>query len=132
MGLARLRVGILTMNGETRPESTALPLDVLDQIDRICDRFEAMWEAGERPRVEDYLGGVDEPYQPYLRGDLLAAELAARRRRGEHPEPHEYQDRFSGEAALIVAAFGSPPMPISRPHSRIRRAVRLETCRSCK
>src|SRR3954465_15998277 len=98
------------MNGETRPERTALPLDVLDQIDRICDHFEAMWEAGQRPRVEDCLGGVDEPYQPYLLGDLLAAELNARRRRGEHPEPHEYQDRFPGEAALIVAAFGSTPI----------------------
>ena len=88
------------MNGETRPERTALPLDVLDQIDRICDRFEATWEAGQRPRVEDYLGAVAEPYQPDLLCDLLAAELDARRRRGERPEPHEYLDRFPGEAAV--------------------------------
>ena len=102
------------MNGQTRPERTALPLDVLDQIDRICDRFEATWDAGQRPRVEDYLGEVAEPYQPALLRDLLAAELDARRRRGERPEPREYRDRFPGETAVVAAAFASPPIPPAR------------------
>ena len=29
------------------------------QIDQICDRFEAAWKAGQRPRLEDYLGPAD-------------------------------------------------------------------------
>jgi hypothetical protein len=98
------------MNRETRPDRTALPLDVLDQIDRICDRFQAIWGAGQRPRVEDYFCGVDEPYRAHLLHDLLAVELDARRLCGEHPEPREYHDRFAGETAVVMAAFASPPI----------------------
>src|SRR5262245_6943178 len=82
-----------------------LPLDVLNWIDQICDRFEAAWEAGRRPRIEDYLGEVTEPYRPALLRDLLAWELNARRRRGERPEPAEYRDRLPGENAAIDSAF---------------------------
>ncbi len=67
------------MNHPTRHDRTVLPLDVLEQIDQVCGRFEAAWESGDRPRVEDYLGAVAEPYRPALLRDLLAAELAARR-----------------------------------------------------
>jgi serine/threonine-protein kinase len=81
------------MSEETRPERTELPLEVLDQIDRICDRYEAAWRAGGWPRVEDYLGEVAEAYRTALLRDLRAAELHARRRRGERPEPHDEIDR---------------------------------------
>ncbi len=37
--------------------------------------------------------------------ELLAAELAARRQRGETPERQEYRDRFPRDAALIEAIF---------------------------
>ena len=46
--------------------------------------------------------------------DLLAAELAARRRRGERPEPREYRDRFPGEAEVVAAAFSPPSWPLAR------------------
>src|SRR4051794_22831608 len=120
------------MNGDTRPERTALPLDVLNQIDGVCDRFEAAWESGDRPRVEDYLGAVAEPYRTALLRDLLAAELNARRQHGEQPEAREYLDRFPGEAALVEVAFASTPIPISRLRSRIRRSVQMKKCLSCK
>ena len=47
------------MNTEPILERSRLPLDVLDALDRVCDRFEAAWGRGERPRVEDYLGELD-------------------------------------------------------------------------
>ena len=28
-------------------------------FDRICDRFEASWQRGEPPHLEDHLAGVD-------------------------------------------------------------------------
>ncbi len=102
------------MNHPPRHHGTVLPLDVLNQIDGICNRFEAAWESGDRPRVEDYLGDVDEPYRPALLHDLLAVELDARRRRGERPEPHEYRDRFPGETTVVMAAFASPPISPAR------------------
>jgi serine/threonine-protein kinase len=114
------------MNRETKQERTALPLDVLDQIDRICNRFEATWEAGQRPRLEDYLGEVAEPYQPDLLCDLLAVELDARRRRGERPEPHEYRDRFLGETAVVMAAFASPPISPARSGAGKNQATGTE------
>jgi hypothetical protein len=61
----------------TRPSGTELPLAVLDQIDRICDRFERTWESGIRPRIEDYFGEVAEEYRVALLRDLVAAELDA-------------------------------------------------------
>jgi serine/threonine-protein kinase len=87
------------------PDRRQLPLDVLDRIDQICDRFEAAWEAGDRPRIEDFLGEAAEAYRTALVRDLLAGELNARRRRGERPEPAEYRDRLPGEATAIASAF---------------------------
>jgi hypothetical protein len=45
-------------NESTRPHHAILPLDVLDQIDRVCDPYEAIWTSGDRPRIEDYFGEV--------------------------------------------------------------------------
>ena len=36
------------MNNESTPDRSELPLDVLDRIDRICDRFEADWQDDQR------------------------------------------------------------------------------------
>jgi serine/threonine-protein kinase len=94
------------MSESTEPDLSKLPLDVLDRIDRACDRFEAGWERGERPRLEDHLAEVAAPYRLALLRDLLAAEIAARRRRGESPEPREYRDRLPGDASTVDSAFG--------------------------
>jgi serine/threonine protein kinase len=96
------------MNHSTRFHQSALPIDVLDQLDRICDRFEAAWESVGRPRIEDYLVEVDEAYRPAALPELLASELDARRRRGEQPEPLEYAGRFPEYLAAIAAAFAEP------------------------
>jgi serine/threonine protein kinase len=97
------------MSNEPIPDRTALPVEALDRIDRACDRFEAAWEQGGRPRVEDYLDELDAADRPALFRDLLAAELDARRRRGERPEPGEYHDRFPGDTTAVAAAFATMP-----------------------
>jgi hypothetical protein len=96
------------MSDETIPDGAEVPLDVLERIDRICDGFEAAWERGERPRIEDCLGNIAEANRLALLRDLLAAELAARRRRGEHPDPRDYRERFSDHLETVDAAFGEP------------------------
>src|SRR5262249_22517538 len=85
------------------------PLDVHDRIDRACDRLEAAWGRGERPRIEGFLGEADGPYRAAWVRDLLAVELDARRRRGEAPQPTEYRARFPGAAAVIAAASAAAP-----------------------
>jgi len=96
------------MSDETIPDRAEVPLDVLERIDRICNGFEAAWERGECPRIEDCLGDMAEAHRRDLLRDLLAAELAARRRRGEHPDPRRYRERFSDHVETVDAAFSEP------------------------
>jgi serine/threonine-protein kinase len=90
---------------EPLTDRSEMPLEVLDQIDQICNRFEAAWEAGGRPRIEDELEQVAALSRAVLLSDLLAAEINARRRGGEHPTPDDYAARFPTQLALIEAVF---------------------------
>jgi hypothetical protein len=104
------------MSAKPEPESTELPLplSVLDEIDQICDRFEGAWGRGEAPRMEDYLGAVAEPDRPTLLRELLAADLNARRRRGERPTPADYAARCPEHARRILDLF-----PAVEPSERL-------------
>ena len=96
-----------------------------EELDRACDRFEAAWRAGERPRIEDHLEGIAEPLRPALAGELIAVELHWRRRRGERPAPAEYRDRFPAhvpgvESSSTVADTGGVTcLPPSRAEATI-------------
>jgi serine/threonine protein kinase/WD40 repeat protein len=81
--------------------------------DDAWDRFEAAWDRGERPRIEDYLVGFEAEERRALLAALLDSEIEHRRRRGEHPDPGEYRQRFPEEAAVIEAAFA--PGPVDSP-----------------
>src|SRR2546425_766714 len=50
------------------PRSGELQPDLEEQVDRACDAFEAAWQAGQRPRVEDYLRDTADPARPALLG----------------------------------------------------------------
>src|SRR3954447_6135921 len=95
------------MSDEITPPRNQPSLEVLHRIDQICDRFEAAWEVGDRPRIEDSLGEIEEPYRAALLKALLTVELAARRHLGEQPAPHEYHDRLPGLSAAIEKAFAT-------------------------
>ncbi len=51
-----------------------------EEIDRLCDRFEAAWRSGEHPRLEDHLHGEGR-FRSDLKAELMAVELEWRRRR---------------------------------------------------
>jgi serine/threonine protein kinase/formylglycine-generating enzyme required for sulfatase activity len=82
-----------------------LPLSQAQRINAVCDRFERAWQAGPRPRIEDYLGDTAEPEHALLFRELLALELAYRRRSYETLVVEEYHDRFPEHAELVQAAF---------------------------
>jgi serine/threonine protein kinase/formylglycine-generating enzyme required for sulfatase activity len=67
----------------------------------LCWRFEDAWQAGQRPRLEDFLAGIPEPEWSALFRELLFLELAYRRRSRESPSPDEYLRRFPGHAGLV-------------------------------
>ncbi|TWT95462.1 serine/threonine-protein kinase [Neorhodopirellula pilleata] len=52
-------------------------------IDRICDEFEAAWQAGEVPKVEEFLERIDQEYRPALREALMPLDLTYRGKLGE-------------------------------------------------
>jgi eukaryotic-like serine/threonine-protein kinase len=87
-----------------------------EELDRACDRFEAAWRAGPRPRLEDHLKGITEPLRSAWLGALIAVELDWRRRRGERPGPAEYHDRYPGHAEAVAAGFGPAAGP-ARPRA---------------
>jgi tRNA A-37 threonylcarbamoyl transferase component Bud32 len=98
-------------------------------VEQVCARFEDAWRAGQRPRLEDFLGNTAEAERAPLLRELLRLELQYRLRAGEQPNPQEYQLRFPGQDDLIDAllpaseAFTLPganqtaPDPTSFPQS---------------
>jgi serine/threonine protein kinase len=64
------------------------------RAEQVCDRFEASWQAGRRPRLEDYLAGVPEPERSAVLRELILLEIDYRRLAGEQPSPDEFLARF--------------------------------------
>lgn len=75
------------------------------RVNAACERYEAAWRAGSRPRIEDQLGRGPDRDRPELLAELLALEVELRVRLGERPTPEEYRDRFPGRDAEVDAAF---------------------------
>jgi eukaryotic-like serine/threonine-protein kinase len=84
------------------------------EIDRTCDRFEAAWRAGLRPRIEDYLADAAAPRRIALLRELLTLELELRQRAGEQPRVAEYRQRFPDDRKTVEAVFGKP-LPAGLP-----------------
>ena len=70
-------------------------VEVMLTLERACDAFEAAWQSGQRPSIEEVLHGVPEVGRRRLLYDLLALEIDYRRRLGERPAPGEYLQRFA-------------------------------------
>jgi hypothetical protein len=58
------------------------PLELAQWVDEVCEHFEAAWQSGGRPRLEDYLGGAAEPQRTELLHELILLEFEYSRRRG--------------------------------------------------
>jgi WD40 repeat protein/tRNA A-37 threonylcarbamoyl transferase component Bud32 len=88
--------------------------------DPMCERFEAAWLAGGRPRLEDFVSLAGEADRAALLAELLPLELHHRARHGERPAAEEYRQRLPGYGAVIDAAFAGvtpshPNMPDTGP-----------------
>ena len=75
------------------------------RLDAVCDRFEAAWLAGHRPRIEDCLIDVTGPERTDLLRALLQLERELRRGDGDDPDPDEYRGRFPDDPRVIAEAF---------------------------
>jgi tRNA A-37 threonylcarbamoyl transferase component Bud32 len=80
-----------------------LSLSALNRIEQICTRFEDAWLAGQRPRIEDFLGNTAEAERAALLLELLRLEVHYRLRAGDVPTVEQYRQRFPGQDGLIDA-----------------------------
>jgi serine/threonine-protein kinase len=71
-----------------------LPQALTLRADQECDHFEAAWQAGQRPRIEDHLAAVPEAERPALLQELILLEVDYRRMAGDHPAADEFLARF--------------------------------------
>jgi WD40 repeat protein/serine/threonine protein kinase/tetratricopeptide (TPR) repeat protein len=86
------------MTEESSTSQDTLPPSAVERVDQVCDRFETAWKnaraGSQRPRIEDYLGTTQEPERSTLLRELIALDMAYRRRAGEHATPEAYHARF--------------------------------------
>ncbi len=94
----------------------ALPAADLQQIDAVCDQFEAEWRTGRRPDPASYLLQAPPGGLAVLLRDLLNLELEYRLRLGEQPDPQSYGQRFPQLVHVVDAAF------LSRHHNVVATA----------
>jgi serine/threonine-protein kinase len=73
------------MNSAPNPEYDALPSTAAGRVDQVCHRFEDAWQAGQEPRLEDYLTQVPESDRPALRAELALLERHYRQRAAGTP-----------------------------------------------
>ncbi len=98
------------MNGTLSRDIADLP-DAVRRAEQECDRFEAAWKAGARPRIEDHLAAVPEPERPALLRELILLEVDYRRLAGDAPRAEELLDRFPALDRTWLAATLSETVP---------------------
>jgi eukaryotic-like serine/threonine-protein kinase len=84
------------VNASSSSELEHLPPEQARLIDSLCDQFEAAW-CGVRPRIEDYLAGVDPALHPVLSRELIQLDIFYRQKRGEEPGREDYRPWLSAD-----------------------------------
>jgi serine/threonine-protein kinase len=82
------------MSDQLLPSIPTLPPALAERLDRVCDRFEAAWKMGHKPRLEEYVIDTPESEQATFLQELIPLEIAYRRQEGDNPSTADYQDRF--------------------------------------
>jgi serine/threonine protein kinase len=80
-------------------------------VNRACERFEAAWRAGERPRIAAYLESSAPAEHDAMFHELLALELELRREQGENPGRDEYVAEFPDRTAVVATIFAELERP---------------------
>jgi eukaryotic-like serine/threonine-protein kinase len=83
------------------------------EIESVCDRFEAAWQRQRRPHIAEYWRDRDGAQ---LLRELLVLDLVYRARYRDQPHPREYHARFPAHADAIHSAFKSAGMNTSSSH----------------
>ncbi len=65
------------MDKPNPPGDNPRPPSPKERVDQVCDRFEATWRSGTRPRIEDLLAtaGLEAPWRHRLLTELVLIDL---------------------------------------------------------
>ncbi len=72
-----------------------------DQVDLVCDEFEAAWTRGETPQIEDFLDHCDVSVRDSLLAELLLVDREFRIKRGGSASRNDYRQRFPDYSTFI-------------------------------
>src|SRR5436305_615846 len=97
----RLPKGETTMRSANPERGESLSLAAAMRVDAVCVTFEAAWQAGQTPRIEDFLGVAEEPEREALLWELLRIEIDCRLQRGSVPAVEEYLGRFPDRDMIL-------------------------------
>jgi serine/threonine protein kinase len=95
-----LSQSIRVMNVESSHGDDSLPVSQWQEIDSICDRFEAAWKDGLTPRVDDYLCDMPQAAQYELRRELEKIDHEYRVSLGEQTIPDQFVRQLIDSGAL--------------------------------
>jgi serine/threonine-protein kinase len=96
------------MNDVASTASFALSLQTERKNNDLCRHFESLWQDGNQPLIEDFLGKTDDTGRSALLVELLRLELEYRARNGERPTQQEYALRFHGHPGVAVVFAEAP------------------------
>lgn len=88
------------MSGDSAWHST-----VAAQIEDAKQRFQLEREAGQNPRIEDFLSGVRSAVRPLLLRELLRLELKGHREELDLVVMDDYQSRFPDHTEIVSNLF---------------------------
>src|SRR5262245_43999319 len=93
------------------------------RVDAACVRFEALWQAGQRPSLAAFLGEAAGAERSLLLRELLLLDVYYRRCQGEAPEIRDYLSDFPHDAGLLRKLFSAsehqlPTTVPERPRAR--------------
>jgi len=73
--------------------------------ERVIRDFEAAWECGESPALEDFVGRLPADVRNDVFYNLINVDIVQRMKQGEDPAPADYLERFPTDQATVEAAF---------------------------
>jgi eukaryotic-like serine/threonine-protein kinase len=95
------------MSSRAKPGESTLSRTDLLLVDRICDRFEEAWRAGERPDLAAFLADAPVAGRAMLFRGLLTIELEFMLSSDRGPEYATYREQFPDYLDGISAVFAS-------------------------